>query len=105
MPTLLQWRSFAPVEALKLRLVAGDRQFGLYGLRSFVILPHRVQVLLDLHAELRFILVAWHVTQASNRWIALARSASLIRQMENCPVRAGLAQRPEQWRWSSAWED
>ena len=99
----MEWRSAAPADAVRQRLVADNRR--LYGLRSFVILRDRVQVLLDPHSELRQILRAWQVKQASNRWVAPPRSASLIRAMEHRPVRAGLAQRPEQWPWSSAWED
>jgi hypothetical protein len=105
MPVFLQWHTGTTAGALKLVLVAGDRQLGLYGLRSFVILNHEVQVLLEPRATLSNILAAWHVKHSSHRWVAPARSPSIIRHMENGPVRAGLAQRPEQWLWSSAWDD
>lgn len=105
MPFLLQWHTRTPAGALTLRLLAGDRQFRLYGLRSFVIMDHMVQVLLEPRTELRIICTAWEVKRCRHRWVPAPRLAGVIRQMENLPVRAGLAQRPEQWPWSSAWED
>ena len=88
---MLQWHTVAPAGALTLRLLAGERQFGLYGLRSFVIVNHLVQVLLEPHSELRCIWAAWGVKHSSHRWVTPLHSPGVIRQIENRPVRAGLA--------------
>ncbi len=90
---------------LKQRLLRGHYDQRLYLLRSFVILNDRVTVLLDPLSKVSSILAKWDVPQAVNRWVPASETAEVIRMIESGPVLAGLASRPEQWRWSSAWSD
>jgi len=89
----------------KKRLALGEGRH-LYRLRSWVILNGEVRVLLAPAAPLEEIAGAVSnrpEEMICSRWIAGQRAcAELAREIERAPVVLGLADRPEQWPYSSA---
>jgi hypothetical protein len=87
------------------RLSEGQSR-NLYRLRSWVITNGEARALIAPSAPLEQIAGAiWDSTPAlvSSRWVAGTRAcACMTREIEDVPVRLGLAGRPEEWRYSSA---
>jgi len=107
--------------------VAGALHYGaeslrLYELCAWVIMCNHVHILIDPRAEMARITKAiknysarqangilgrtgpfWQ-TESYDRWVRSAEARErIVRYIESNPVSAGLVERPEDWRWSSAW--
>jgi hypothetical protein len=89
-------------------LLASGADRKLYRLRSWMVAKGEVRALLVPDAPLEEIAEALFspiATQLSTRWVAGQRScAAVTREIENAPVTLGLAKRPEEWPWSSAFQ-
>ena len=98
----------AAAERVWNRLSRGER-LHLFRLRSRVFVNGEVRALLLPVAPLERIAAAINEPGANpvaSRWVKTAREcAVLAREIEAVPVNLGLAQRPEQWRLSSAAAD
>ncbi len=99
----------------------GDRSLRHYDLHAWVAMPNHVQVLLSPHVPLPQITKAIKGTTARRANQLLSRTGQrfwqhesfdhwvrddfefrkIVRYIETNPVKAGLAQRPEDWPWSS----
>jgi putative transposase len=106
-------------------LVHGDRVRHAYRLVAWVIMPNHVHVvwqpLQELPEIFRWVKTATAVRanrilgvsgapfwqrEYFDRWVRSEKELmAAIRYVERNPVTAGLAAAPEQWRWSSAWEE
>ena len=100
----------------------GEQPLGLYGLRAWVLMVNHVHLLLDPETQLARITKAiknFSARQANailgrtgqpfwqdetyDHWVRSAReSEKIVRYIEQNPVTAGLVNRAEGWRWSSA---
>lgn len=89
----------------KNRLASGEGRH-LYRLRSWVIVNGEARALLAPAAPLEQIAGALSDDAGqllASRWVAGQRAcAELAREIERSPVALGLAERPEQWPYSSA---
>jgi len=90
------------------RLLTGGEDRNLYRLRSWMVAKGEARALLVPAAPLEDIANALFTpvaSQLSTRWIAGRRKCSAVtHEIENAPVRLGLASRPEQWPLSSAFQ-
>ena len=100
----------------------GERQLGLYKLRAWVLMVNHVHILIYPEAKLSRITKAIKNFSARQANAILGRTGQpfwqdesydhwvrgpeelekIVRYIEENPVAAGLAQRVEGWRWSSA---
>jgi putative transposase len=100
----------------------GERILGHYSLRSFVIMSNHVHLLLDPHISIQRITkgLKGSTAREANRllgrtgqpfwqdesfdhWVRNGKQFDRIQTyIENNPVAAGLAKRPQEWPWSSA---
>jgi putative transposase len=103
-------------------LFTGERQWQLYDLSAWVIMPNHVHVLLDPHKALSEVTRAVKSTSAReanqvlgrrglpfwqdesyDHWVRDAKEFNrIVHYIESNPVDAGLASRIEDWAWSSA---
>ncbi len=91
-------------QKIRRRLSSGETR-QLYRLRSWVIVRGEVQALLSPAVSLdRIATSIWDdgSQPISSRWVPCDECAKIVRDMETAPVSMGLADRPEQWPWSSA---
>ncbi len=105
-------------------LYYGEQQLHLYDLRAWVILPNHVHILIYPKAELSRITRAvknfssrranellgragepfWQ-NESYDHWVRDGRELEkVVRYIESNPVAAGLVERPEDWAWSSAFQ-
>jgi REP element-mobilizing transposase RayT len=117
------WLKDPPVAACVMKaLFTGQRQWQLYDLFAWVLMPNHVHVLLDPHKALSEVTRAVKNTSAReanqvlgrrglpfwqdesyDHWIRDAKEFNrIVRYIEWNPVDAGLASRIEDWAWSSA---
>jgi REP element-mobilizing transposase RayT len=100
----------------------GEKQLGLYELQAWVLMINHVRILIDPKAELQRIMrsiKSFSARQANailgrtgqpfwqeesyDRWARRPKEmGKIVQYIEQNPVTAGLAERPEDWRWSSA---
>jgi type I restriction enzyme R subunit/putative DNA methylase len=101
----------------------GQSQLALYALGCWVVMPNHVHILLYPNARLSRITKAiknfsarqcnailertgqpfWQ-DESFDHWVRTpGEAAKIIRYIENNPVAARLVERPDQWRWSSAY--
>ena len=119
-PRWLQDERVAPCVVDALRY--GERSLGLYQLRAWVLLINHVHILIHPEAQLSRITKAIKNFSARQANAILGRSGQpfwqdesydhwvrgpdelqkIVRYMEENPVAAGLAERVDSWRWSSA---
>jgi hypothetical protein len=97
-----------PPESVQELLTSGeDRK--LYRLRSWMVARGQARALLVPEAPLEEITDAlWKpiAPPVSTRWVAGQRQCAVItRKIETKPVELGLASRPEEWPFSSAFKD
>jgi hypothetical protein len=89
--------------------LTGGQDRNLFRLRSWMVARGEAGALLVPVAPLQEIADAlWNpvVPPVSTRWIAGQRKcAALTREIETAPVELGLASRPEEWPFSSAFHD
>jgi type I restriction enzyme R subunit/putative DNA methylase len=106
-------------------LLYGETTRRLYSLNAWVVMPNHIHALFQPHAEMP-IIMRWlkgRTSRVANRiqggtgtpfrqdesfdhWVRSAEELQdLIEYVENNPVKAGLVQAKEQWRWSSASHD
>jgi putative transposase len=100
----------------------GERQLGLYQLRAWVLMSNHVHILIYPEAKLSRITKAvknfsarqaktilgrtgqpfWQ-DESHDHWVRSSEELQrIVRYIEENPVAAGLVERVEQWRWSSA---
>ena len=95
-------------DSLRQALTGGEDR-NLYRLRSWMVARGEARALLVPAAPLEEIADAlWRpvAPPVSTRWIAGQRKcAELTREIERAPVALGLASRPEEWPFSSAFQD
>lgn len=97
---------------------------GEHELHSWVIMPNHVHLLITAHVSLSRLMQAWKGATARRANFLLHRTGQPFWQeesydhvvrsgeefrriqnyIENNPVRAGLVSRPQDYRWSSAWQ-
>jgi hypothetical protein len=91
------------------RAITGGEDRNLYRLRSWMVAKGEARALIIPEASLEEIADALWAPVASpiaTRWIAGQRKcAALTREIETAPVEFGLASRPEEWPFSSAFRD
>jgi hypothetical protein len=91
------------------QLLTSGQDRKLYRLRSWMVARGDARALLIPSAPLEEIADALFTLIApvvSTRWIAgMRKCAAMTREIERIPVQLGLASRPEQWRFSSAFKD
>jgi hypothetical protein len=91
------------------QMLTGGEDRNLYRLRSWMVARGDARALLTPSAPLEEIADALWTPIAppvSTRWIAgQRRCAAVTREIERAPVQLGLARRPEEWPFSSAFED
>jgi hypothetical protein len=91
------------------RAITSGEDRNLYRLRSWMVAKGEVRALIIPEAPLEEIADALWAPVAppiATRWIAGQRKcAVLTHQIENAPVEFGLASRPEEWPFSSAFRD
>jgi hypothetical protein len=91
------------------RILTEGEDRNLYRLRSWMVARGEARALLVPAASLEEIADAlWKPVAPpfATRWIAgQRRCAALTREIETAPVQFGLASRPEQWPFSSAFRD
>ncbi|HTP32736.1 MAG TPA: transposase [Candidatus Acidoferrales bacterium] len=100
----------------------GAATLHLYDLRAWVIMCNHVHILIDPRADMARITKSiknysarqanavlersgpfWQ-TESYDRWVRSGEAKErIVRYIESNPVWAGLVDRPEDWRWSSAW--
>lgn len=104
----LSWRVADPDKSgatkVRRRLNSGENRH-LYRLRSWVVVGGEVRALLSPAATLERIADAvWceNSEPLATRWIQPRDCARIAREIETSPVSLGLAERPEQWPYSSA---
>jgi hypothetical protein len=89
--------------------LTGGEDRNLYRLRSWMVARGEARALLVPAAPLEEIADAlWNpvAPPVSTRWIAGQRKcAALTREIETAPVELGLASRPEEWPFSSAFQE
>ena len=106
-------------------LLYGETVRGFYQLHAWVVMPNHVHAILQPHAAMPSIMrwlkgrtgrvanqilgrtgTALWQDESFDHWIRSAEELSdLIEYVENNPVKAGLVEAKQQWRWSSAgWE-
>jgi REP element-mobilizing transposase RayT len=103
-------------------LFTGERQWRLYDLSAWVIMPNHVHVLLDPHRAVSEVTravksasareanqvlgrrgMAFWQDESYDHWVSDAEEFNgIVRYIESNPVDAGLASRIEDWAWSSA---
>lgn len=104
-------------------LTYGERELGLYELRAWVLMGNHVHILIYPRAKLARITRAvknfsarraneilrrtgqpfWQI-ESYDHWVrSRAELEQIVRYVEGNPVAAGLVDRPEAWRWSSAY--
>ena len=109
--------------ALVHTLEHGEQELKMYGLRSWVIMPNHVHILIDPMVGLSRITKAikgfsarraneilgragqpfWQ-DESYDHWVRNPRETQkIVRYIEGNPVAAGLAEKPEDWKWSSGW--
>jgi hypothetical protein len=105
------WRLEADVDSadsLQQLLTVGQSR-NLYRLRCWMAACGEARALIVPHAPLEDIASALFTTAAeplSTRWIrGISKCAAMTREIETVPVQMGLANRPEEWRYSSAFGD
>ncbi len=91
------------------RILTGGEDRNLYRLRSWMVARGEARALLTPSVPLEEIADAlWApiASPVSTRWIAGQRKcAAVTREIERTPVQLGLASRPEEWPFSSAFKD
>jgi hypothetical protein len=91
------------------QMLTGGEDRNLYRLRSWMVARGEARALLVPSVPLEEIADALWAPLAqpvSTRWIAGQRKcASVTREIERTPVQLGLASRPEEWPFSSAFKD
>jgi hypothetical protein len=91
------------------RMLTGGEDRNLYRLRSWMVARGEARALLIPSVPLEEIAEALWAPIAppvSTRWIAGQRKcAAVTREIERTPVQLGLATRPEEWPYSSAFSD
>ena len=91
------------------QMLTSGHDRNLYRLRSWMVARGDVRALLVPSAPLEEIADALFAPIApvvSTRWIAgLRKCAAMTREIERIPVQLGLANRPEEWPFSSAFRD
>jgi hypothetical protein len=91
------------------QMLTGGENRNLYRLRSWMVARGEARALLVPSAPLEEIADALWIAGAppvSSRWIAGQRKcAAMTREIETTPVQLGLARRPEEWPFSSAFRD
>jgi REP element-mobilizing transposase RayT len=100
----------------------GEKQLGLYELQAWVLMINHVHILIDPKAKLQKItksIKSFSARQANailgrtgqpfwkeesyDRWVRGPKEmGKIVQYIEQNPVTAGLVERPEDWRWSSA---
>jgi REP element-mobilizing transposase RayT len=100
----------------------GEKQLGLYELQAWVLMANHVHILIDPKAMLQRIMrsiKSFSARQANailgrtgqpfwkeesyDRWArGPTEMGKIVQYIEQNPVTAGLVERPEDWRWSSA---
>ena len=105
-------------------LLQGERDWNLYELFSWVVMPNHVHVLLNPHRKLSEITrpikknsareanvmlgrvgQSFWQDESYDHWVRDAREFDRITSyIESNPISAGLADHSAAWRWSSAWE-
>jgi putative transposase len=100
----------------------GEKQLGLYALQAWVLMVNHVHILIDPKAKLQRItksIKSYSARQANailqrtgqpfwkeesyDRWVRRPKEmGKIIQYIEQNPVTAGLVERAEDWRWSSA---
>jgi len=91
------------------RAITEGEDRNLYRLRSWMVAKGEVRALIVPEAPLEEIADALWAPVAppiATRWVAGQRKcAALTREIETAPVEFGLASRPEEWPFSSAFRD
>lgn len=103
-------------------LYIAERDWKLYDLFAWVVMSNHVHVLIRPHKPLREVTRAiksasaraaniilgregqrfWQV-ESFDHWVrSNAEFEKIVRYIEDNPVKAGLVERPEDWKWSSA---
>jgi len=94
--------------SMRLVIIEGENR-NLYRLRSWMVAKGEARALIAPEAPLEEIAAAlWAPVAApiATRWVAgQRRCAALTREIETAPVEFGLATRPEEWPFSSAFRD
>jgi len=100
----------------------GEKQLGLYELQAWVLMVNHVHILIDPKSKLQKItrsIKSYSARQANaipqrtgrpfwqeesyDRWVREPQEmGKIIQYIEQNPVTAGFVERPEDWRWSSA---
>jgi len=117
------WMSKEKVAALVVEALRNTDSLRLCKIHAYVVMPNHVHVLLEPVVELARItkLIKGGTARAANKmlgrtgkffwqdesfdhWIRTSAEFERVRAyIERNPVKAGLAQRPEDWKWSSAY--
>jgi len=105
----ISWKldSEADAAGVVRQVLAEGEDRRLFRLRSWMVARGEARALLVPAVSLEEIADAlWKPLPASTRWIEGATEcAAVTREIERQPVRMGLAKRPEEWPWSSAFQD
>ncbi|HET8922629.1 MAG TPA: transposase [Candidatus Acidoferrum sp.] len=117
------WLSNEKVAALVAEAMQNADSLRLCKIHAYIVMPNHVHMLLEPGAELARItkLIKGGTARAANKilrrtgksfwqdesfdhWIRTSAEFERVRAyIERNPVKAGLAQRPEDWKWSSAY--
>jgi len=115
-------REEAVAECVETAIIRGQDELGQYRILAYVVMPNHVHLLIEPRAELRRItnglkgVAAREANRILNRtgsrfwqdesfdhWVRdSVERQRIIAYIENNPVKARLARRPEDWPWSSA---
>ena len=117
------WLKLPDVAGAVLEVIhVAERDWKLYDLFAWVVMSNHVHVLVRPHKPLREVTRAiksasardanrslgregqpfWQV-ESFDQWVrSYAEFEKIVRYIEDNPVKAGLVQRPEDWKWSSA---
>jgi putative DNA methylase len=122
-PLWLKDERVADCVAQVLRL--GGKDWGLYELRAWVVMPNHVHALLHPHRRLAEVMCtiksasarcanqilrrvgeAFWQDESFDRWVRNADERErTVRYIEHNPVKAGLVHAADEWRWSSAFAE
>lgn len=107
---LLVWRPQPALTPEQVRTLAGEIRRGCvegaYWLRAYAAMPERIALLFYPLSESGRIVARWesYAGVTAERWRAIRDDAELeraARYVESLPVRSRLAERPEDYPWSS----
>ncbi len=121
----LRWLAQPEIASLVVKALQRGEELRRFVLRSWVVMPNHVHVLLEPAGSIRAITKGikgvtareanallgrvgkpfWQ-DESFDRWIRNAAEFERVHlYVVGNPVKAGLAQRPQEWRWSSAYKE